>query len=132
MHRSFLTAALFGLALTAAGFSLTHRVAIVCGGSMEPALSSGDLCVVRRGGSPRSGDVALFDHRGGPVLHRVISARSDGSLLTRGDANAACDRDPVPKGAVRGKVVGVVRASWLLDGVSRLRSSCATLTARTP
>lgn len=117
-------------ATASASFMASHRLVLVGGGSMEPALLAGDICVVRRGWRPRGGDIALFEHRSGPVLHRVVRERPDGTMLTRGDANRVADRDPVPPGAVRGRVVGVLRTGTLLRGLERVRSACATLTAQ--
>lgn len=111
-------------------FLVTHRLVLVRGGSMMPALLPGDVCVVRRGSWPRGGDVVFFEHRCGAVLHRVVRQRPDGTLLTRGDANEIADRDPVRPSAVRGRVVGVFRTGMVLRGLERARGACATLTAQ--
>lgn len=121
---------LVALALGAWWFSATHELVAVTGGSMEPGLVPGDVCVVRRGGRVRSGDVALFEHKGQAVLHRVIGVGRDGSLRTRGDANPVADRDPVPPTGVRGCVVGVMRTGDVLQQARELARSCATLTAQ--
>jgi len=94
-----------------AGVAALFGIAVVEGGSMEPALHHGDLAVYRRGSTAiERGDIVLFDKPGWPggVLHRVCDVGGDGSVLTRGDANPVRDRDPVASEDVRGVVVLVV------------------------
>lgn len=88
---------------------------------MEPALFAGDLAIyARRGITCRRGDLVLFEHDGGLVVHRVAGTQRDGSLRTRGDANESLDALPVEEDAVRGKVVLVLPmgrvASRLAEG----------------
>jgi len=84
----------------------THGVLYVEGGSMEPALSAGDLIVYRRvGATPDRGDMVVFEHDGQLVIHRVAGLLRGGALRTRGDANNAVDRDAVEATLVRGEVV---------------------------
>lgn len=98
---------LLGVALVACMLGL--RPALVAGRSMEPALVPGDLCLASPWARPRPGDVVLFSRdRERPVLHRVLAVDPQGGLLTRGDANATPDRDPVVASAVRGRVVAVL------------------------
>lgn len=88
---------------------------------MEPTLSAGDLAVyARRGPMCRQGDLVLFEHGGGLVVHRVAGVQRDGSMRTRGDANDSLDPEPVPSEDVRGKVVVVIPAGKL---ASRLAAS---------
>lgn len=78
---------------------------VVHGGSMRPAIVPGDVVIYRRSAEGvREGDVILFAHPEWPhgVVHRVVSFQSDGSVCTRGDANAVADRDPVPRLRIRG------------------------------
>ena len=78
---------------------------------MEPALIAGDLVVYRRSEPDlRRGDLVLFEHEGGLVVHRVAGVQRNGALRTRGDANDALDALPVEPDAVRGEVVLVVPA----------------------
>jgi len=91
--------------------ALTHGVAIVGGGSMRPVLHSGDIVVYRRGAQGVAvGDLVVFTHPewSGGVVHRVVSIARDGSLVTRGDANATEDSDPVSRDRVKGIAVVVV------------------------
>ena len=83
-----------GLAILAAlWLSQYYRLAVVSGKSMEPSLSQGDLVVVRMGGLPKRGDIAVIDSE---VLHRRIIKRvvavggdtviiSDGELRINGE-----------------------------------------------
>lgn len=91
--------------------ALTHGVAIVGGGSMRPALHSGDVVVYRRGAQGVAvGDLVVFTHPAwsGGVVHRVVTIARDGSLMTRGDANATEDSEPVSRDRVKGITVAVV------------------------
>jgi len=88
----------------------------VGGMSMRPALTAGDLALVRLGGSPRPGHIALVESRGrAPMLHRIASIAADGAVHTRGDANPIEDLEPAPLSAVKGSVVAVVPVGNLLQ-----------------
>lgn len=88
--------------------ALMLRVAIASGGSMAPALVSGDVCIAARRLAPRQGDIVLYERDGdSPVLHRVIALDPNGDVRTAGDANKHIDRDPVPSQCVKGRVVVV-------------------------
>jgi len=105
--------------------ALTHGVAVVGGGSMRPVLHSGDLVVYRRGAQGVAvGDLIVFTHPewSGGVVHRVVSISRDGSLVTRGDANATEDSAPVSRDRVKGIAVVVVpsgKAVALATGAAR-------------
>jgi signal peptidase len=85
---------------------------VVLSGSMEPALSTGDVVFARAVDPPRiaPGDVVTYRAPGGAgalLTHRVVEASADEGgvvLRTKGDANDAVDPWPV-----RGEdVVGVM------------------------
>ncbi len=60
---------------------------IVTGSSMEPAMSNGDLAVLRQSQDFQVGDVVLYQHpKIGPVIHRIIALEEDRYLL-QGDHN---------------------------------------------
>lgn len=75
-----------GLAVLAAlWLSHYYRLAVVSGRSMEPALSQGDLVVVKMGVMPQRGDIAVIDSK---VLHKRIIKRViavDGDTVTVSD-----------------------------------------------
>jgi len=118
---------LLGLGVTALRYWRPIRVA---GGSMRPALFPGDLVIVDvRSGVGKDQIALLQSARHGLVLHRVVSAEPDGSVRTRGDANAIGDFDATPASEVVGPVVLVAPVGALVE---RWRGSaaCATITAQ--
>ena len=88
---------------TVFGFS----AAVVVTGSMSPAIEPGDLVVCRRSADYAVGDVITFRSGASLVTHRIVGDTSDG-FTTQGDANNVADADPVPRGAIVGKVVFTV------------------------
>jgi signal peptidase I len=109
---------LVAAALLVSLFGVAWRVWVpvrVSGGSMSPALNSGDLVIVRRNLRPREGTIVLAkaDSRGA-VLHRVVMVGHDGSLTTRGDANLVNDTARTRQVDVGGVVVGVIPVGTLL------------------
>ena len=88
---------------TVLGFS----AAVVVTGSMSPAIEPGDLVVCRRAEDYVVGDVIMFRSGASLVTHRIVGDTPDG-FTTKGDANNVADADPVPNGAIVGKVVFTV------------------------
>lgn len=88
---------------TVFGFS----AAVVVTGSMSPAIEPGDLVVCRRSADYAVGDVITFRSGASLVTHRIVGSTPD-SYITQGDANNVADADPVPRGAIVGKVVFTV------------------------
>lgn len=87
---------------------------IVTSGSMEPAMSAGDVAMIRplHAEPIQVGDLITFRtwSASGMTTHRVIAIKSiDGHAYfqTKGDANNSPDADLVPGEAVFGKVVWV-------------------------
>ncbi|MHA1273534.1 MAG: signal peptidase I [Promethearchaeota archaeon] len=98
---------------------------VVVSGSMEPTLYKGDLLFLQ-GTDPedlkngtiedKKGDIIVYDARGlwagapdEPIVHRIVGKWHNESgwwFLTKGDANDAVDRAPVPEDRILGKVVG--------------------------
>ena len=101
-------------ALLCAALSVWEPVR-VAGLSMSPALRPGDLVIVRKNARPREGSIVLVRTAGhGAVLHRVVGIGPDGSVTTRGDANAVNDSEKVRRPDIAGVVVRVVPAGKLL------------------
>jgi signal peptidase I len=69
-----------------------YKVLSVDGASMEPTVNQGDLMVVTRPRTLEIGDIGVFQVDGRLVTHRVIGIESDGSYITKGDANPSPDR----------------------------------------
>ena len=78
-------------------------------GSMEPEIPVGSMVYVEavEPETLAEGDVATFAQADGDtVTHRVVRNRTvEGELVTKGDANAEEDVEPVPYERVIGKVV---------------------------
>jgi signal peptidase I len=109
--RAAILAALAGLAAgTLAPAAFGWHPTIVVSDSMVPAVHAGDVVVT----APLSaadaarlplGSVVLAAdpaRPGGLLLHRVVGRRPDGTLVTKGDANALPDSTPLPPGNLRG------------------------------
>jgi signal peptidase I len=91
-----------------------YHVLAVRGGSMEPAITAGDLIVITR--PPERievGQVLTLQVDGAIVTHRVVEVRDDGTFVTQGDANDA--RDDFSANDVH--VVGEYRFSLPLLGM---------------
>lgn len=106
------------LALVAgAGAAAGYRGAVILTGSMEPALSPGDLVVVRRmpAADIRAGQIVSFrdDKHGVTITHRVTAVRpaAHGARLavtTQGDANNAAEHWTTTPEATVGRVVATL------------------------
>ncbi len=77
---------------------------VILSGSMEPAVSPGDVVIVDASASVAVGDIITFDDGNGvPTTHRVVDI-VDGQYVTMGDANQNPDSQPVSPDAVVGRV----------------------------
>ena len=85
----------------------THGAVVVTGGSMEPTLSPGDVCVYRKTRDVRAGQVMVFEREAGQglVVHRAVTVGLRGEVRSRGDANEVSDPGVVAAERVRGPVV---------------------------
>ncbi len=95
-----------------------YGVSVVLSGSMEPALSAGDLIVVREEESYAVGDAIVFRDGAGFTVHRLQSIDGE-TFITRGDANNTDDA-PIRAADVKGKVVKRLKGAG--DLVSAVRS----------
>ena len=100
-----------------------YGAAVVLSGSMEPALSKGDLILVKAGTSLEVGDVVVYQEGSSLVVHRVVQ-RTEDTVTTRGDANNVEDA-PVPLASVKGEVVG--SAPYLGSAVEWMKTPLGTL-----
>jgi len=96
----------------------THtRMFVVKSGSMTPTIQVDDAVLVKPQAVYRPGDIISFtSHHGNVVTHRIIGVKSDGSFMTKGDANAAADQWPLDRSAVIGKeylVIPWIGKLWL-------------------
>jgi signal peptidase len=113
-----------GIALAlAAPLAFDARPLAVLSGSMEPALGTGDITVVRTIAplDARPGDIVTFRDPGNSerlITHRVRSMRlqDDGvAFVTRGDANNVAERWRVPASGEIGRVAyRIPELGWVL------------------
>lgn len=93
--------------------------AVVLSGSMSGALEIDDLVITRATGDYELGDIIIFQGGGGMVVtHRIIETDERG-FITKGDANNAADPEPVPRDAVLGEVVRVIRGGGRISDFVR-------------
>jgi signal peptidase len=99
-----------------------YEVRIVQSGSMEPAISTGSVVIVKAQTSYKDGDVITFggeERRSLPTTHRIIGTEivaGELVFITKGDANAEADVDPIAADTVRGKVLLAIPVlGYLLD-----------------
>lgn len=113
-----------GIALALAVPLAFHaRPLAVLSGSMEPALGTGDVSVVRSIAplDARPGDIVTFRDPGDPerlITHRVRAMRAQGDrvvFVTRGDANNVSERWRVPATGEIGRVMyRIPELGWAL------------------
>jgi phage repressor protein C with HTH and peptisase S24 domain len=93
----------------------------VNGGSMLPALMTGERVLVRASATPRRGEVwAFVDAAGAVIVHRFVRSRGE-ALIFRGDSRVRSDQAIVPSQLI-GRVLSVER-----DGTERAVASHAAL-----
>ncbi len=93
---------------------------VVMSGSMEPALRTHSVALVRLTPDVEEGDIVLFKSGGAFMLHRFLgeapgdgdaaadddcSGAAGGFIITGGDSNAEADFSPLPRENVLGRVV---------------------------
>lgn len=99
-----------------------YEIKIVLSGSMEPALKTGSIVVVKPVEVYEIGDVITFgkDTRDSvPTTHRIVEARYESGeaiFITKGDANGNIDGREVTEDEVIGKVLfSIPYLGYLLD-----------------
>src|SRR3989338_7527812 len=99
-----------------------YQVKIVRSGSMEPAIKTGAIVIVKPAPSYNVGDVVTFGEDTKmqiPTTHRIFEVLDKGgkiSFLTKGDANEEEDPTEEPLSKVIGKdAVAVPFAGYILD-----------------
>ncbi len=97
--------------LVAAGLFATgaapYRAYVVESASMAPQIPTGSLVLVDTGAEPEAGDVISFRVGQGVTTHRLLDIDADGTLVTKGDANAQADPFVATSQDIVGTVVGV-------------------------
>ena len=112
---------------------------VVMSGSMEPALRTHSVSLVRLTSEVEEGDVVLFKSGGAYMLHRFLGEVPDngdtaaGFIITGGDSNAEADFTPLPREHVLGRVV--LPLNWtapLVELFFKIRSGEVVRTAAHP
>ena len=111
-----------GKAASFFGTSILHVVT----GSMEPTIPVDDFIVVKKTdvNSLKEEDIIAFysdnpDTKGLMVIHRIMQVNSDGTFVTKGDANTLEDAVSVKPDKVIGKYAGKAWfLNWLVSFVS--------------
>jgi len=104
---------------------LPFSLYLVQSGSMEPAINTGDVVVVKEQPNYQEREVITFydsDHR--VVTHRILKIQSDGKetvFVTKGDANESADTNPVPQSQVIGKLVMVLPKMGFMVSFAKTR-----------
>lgn len=80
---------------------------VVMSGSMEPAISAGDLLIIRREATYQEGEVVSFSDNGSYITHRLVG-QTDGGFITQGDSNNVPDPDLIHAEQIVGRVVLVI------------------------
>jgi signal peptidase len=96
--------------LMVAILSLPFHLYAVRTGSMEPTFAPRSLVLVHTGEFQKAQPIS-FTHNGEIITHRLVSANTDGSLVTQGDANTTADPWVVQPREIIGGVVASV--PWL-------------------
>jgi len=90
----------------------------VSGYSMRPFLRSGDRIIVAAG-PVKKGDLLVFRQGENIVCHRLIAISPDGkTYFLRGDCSPSA-AEPVPRNAVTGRVVTVVKNGGALRDMDK-------------
>lgn len=76
-------------------------------GSMEPAISAGDMIIIRRESGYAPGDIITFRDGGSYTTHRITETMP-GGFRTKGDANNTEDSSSVLPEQIAGRVILVI------------------------
>lgn len=103
-----------------------YRVKVVLSGSMEPAIHTGSIVVIKPAKQYKVNDIVIFgkDTKSEiPTTHRIVSDRAvEGIVLftTKGDANNSPDTTEIKQSDIHGKVLFTVSyMGYLIDFVKK-------------
>jgi len=101
-----------------------YKIMTVLSGSMEPAIKTGSLVVIKPKEEYRIGEVITFQFKGkNPITHRIVDIEIvDGKpqYITKGDANKSPDARKVKKEEVIGRVLfSIPYLGYLVEGVKK-------------
>ena len=115
---------LLGALLVASWFNLTgpYQFKVIKSGSMEPAIRTGSLVVIKTAPTYREGEVVTYGRDSKteiPTTHRIVAARVEGGQLlytVKGDANDTSDPREIHQTEIIGRVLlAVPWLGYLLD-----------------
>lgn len=98
-------------AISTLNFPGNYKMMVVLSGSMEPAIKTGSVVVVKPADSYQKGDIITFEDRETKttsVTHRIVEVKEkDGNkfFVTKGDANDAPDSNEVSQDQIVGKTL---------------------------
>lgn len=93
-------------------FPFGYRPVVILSGSMEEALETGSVVVVKQTKDVEEEDIIFFIAKDGtPVIHRYVDTDENGNMITKGDNNPKEDLEPVASEQLQGKIVVVM--NWL-------------------
>ncbi len=98
---------------------------LVQSGSMEPAIMTGDIIVVKNKGSYLINDAITFKNNSGRIVtHRIVAVElePERKYSTKGDANRSGDEDVIADRQVIGKVALVIPKLGYLVAFAKSRS----------
>ena len=88
-----------------------YKILTVLSGSMEPAVKTGAVVVVKPAPEYKIGDIITFTNTGDarmPVTHRIVAidnSNGEQSFITKGDANEEADSRKVALNDIIGKLL---------------------------
>jgi len=96
----------------------SYKIYVVQSGSMEPAIKTGALVLVKAESEYKIGEVITFGQDTGgsiPTTHRIAEIEQ-GGFITKGDANNGTDQNLVKRSEVIGRVIlDVPYAGYMLS-----------------
>ena len=85
---------------------LGYGNAVIITGSMEPAISPGDMVIVHKQGDYKPGNIVTYKGNNSPITHRIIK-KTAGGYITGGDANNTDDGE-IAESRIIGRVVKTI------------------------
>jgi signal peptidase len=103
----FLSAVLIFILFPLLPIEDNYSLKIVLSGSMEPAIKTGGIVMVKPASEYQTGDIITYQygrHARDLTTHRIIEQQGN-EFITKGDNNNAADIQPVEKEQILGKVL---------------------------
>lgn len=119
--------ALIVILLIISSFPITgnYKILVVESGSMQPAIKTGGIVVIKPEKEYKVGDIITFDERsvGVPITHRIFEIKENNGhtvYTTKGDANKSDDENLLSEKSIIGKVLfSIPYVGYAVDTVKR-------------